>query len=106
MPPSPSHATVSAERAAELAEADLNHIARLTESEHFTKYFVRRLQERRQRLRELIADDDSLDDQETRTLRRIVKEYDSLLRMPEEDRQMHTQTLRFARIEPAGPSRG
>lgn len=97
---------VSSERAAQLAETDLNHIARLTESDHFNQYFVRRLKERRQILRENVADDDSLNDLETRILRRLIKEYDSILRMPEEDRQAHAQTLKFLRIEPSGPSRG
>jgi hypothetical protein len=104
--PSPDQlAQLARERSLELAERDLHAIATLLDSDGW-QYLSRRLHEQRQALRDRLADDDSLDDLSTRTLRAIVKEYGTILALPLSDRAIHTATLASASTQDHGPRRG
>lgn len=106
MTPSPDQlAQVSRERSIELAEQDLPAIESLLDSKGWA-YLSRRLNERRQQLRDKIADDEGLSDEHTRILRARAKEYEDILRLPHQDRTIHTNTLRARDKFHSGPSRG
>lgn len=91
------------ERATELAEQDIPAIESLLDSKGWA-YFSRRLNERRQAIRDQLADDNALTGRQTRALRAIVKEYDEILRLPHQDRTVHNDTLRAQ--QRVGPARG
>ena len=105
MTPEAQSAQVARERANQRAEEELTAIAILLESPGWT-YLVRRYTQLRQALRDSIADDDTLTEQETRIRRRLVKYYDDLLRGPYDDRAAHQSTLRLRDQHKAGPSKG
>lgn len=93
------------ERSVELAEQDVPVIDALLDSKGWA-YLTRRLREKRDALRAALADDDSLSDADTRTLRRIVRIYDEILQLPTADRSVHLHTLAQAAQRSAGPRLG
>lgn len=104
--PTPAQsAQVARERAIELAENDSTAIAQLLDSPGW-QYLKRRLTERRQQLRDAIADDDTLTDAQTRTARALAKEYADILNLPLQDRAAHLNTIAAHRSKDAGPRRG
>lgn len=98
-------AALAREQAIQRAEDDSTAIAQLLDSPGWT-YFARRLRERRQSLRDAIADNDALADSETRTMRALAREYTDLLDLPLRDRVIHLATLANARRKDHGPARG
>lgn len=98
-------AQVIHERALELAEKDLVSIALLLDCPGWT-YLQRRLSEKRDQLRDAIADDNDLTDAQTRQLRHERKILSDILRLPHQDRQAHQGTIANAKAKAAGPSRG
>ena len=105
MTPEQQSAQVARERSIQRAEEDLTAIAILLDSPGWT-YLTRRYTQARQALRDSIADDDTLTEQETRIRRRLVKYYDDLLRGPYDDRAAHQSTLANRDQHKAGPSKG
>ncbi len=52
-----------------------------------------RLRERRDKICGEIAYDDTLSDLETRTRRALIREYESIIRMPVQERSSHAASL-------------
>lgn len=98
-------AQVIHERALELAEKDLVAIAILLDSPGWT-YLQRRIAEKRDHIRDTLADNDELTDAQTRALRLERKLLYELSRLPLNDRAAHHATVARAKIKNAGPSRG
>ena len=104
--PTPEQAQQFArERALQLAEDDSAAIAQLLDSPGWA-YFSRRLRERRQQIRDAIADTDDMTDARTRELRTTAKEISAILALPLQDRAAHAAMLASARQQQSGPARG
>lgn len=82
-------------RRRELARQDLNDIKFLTQHVEFTRYWPRRLKDKQAALEKRFRDEDpsKCDKDEREVLRRLIKEYDSLIAMMKSDEAGCIRTL-------------
>jgi hypothetical protein len=79
-------------RSRELAERDLKDIQALRDSEAFRRYFLRRLKDRMDRLNAAFRYD-PLSHEDREVHRRLVNEYDELLKLLDQDEAACRSTL-------------
>jgi hypothetical protein len=82
----------------ELAARDLQDITELAKSPAFERYWLRRIRQKRDAIKKRFEDDppDKCDKDEREVIRRILKEYEELLRMPATDEYASQRRLEMA----------
>lgn len=79
--------------AVEKARAELVAIDALVKCPEYESYFLRRLRERMNAIGKSVLEDDSLSTDEREKRRRVWKEYEDILRMPQSDRVLNERII-------------
>ncbi len=94
-PRQPSEREISEARTRQLAAQDIQDIKTLRGAESFNRYFIRRLRDRQTAINTRFRNDPpaKCDDREREILRRLLLEYDELLKLLDNDERAAGSTL-------------